>query len=96
MLAIVAHYRAQPGKGDDVAAVLRKHIVATRAEPGCAMFVVNRSVDEPDCFALYEQYTDRAALESHRESPHFRDYIAGQVIPLLEERTWQLYTTIDP
>lgn len=96
MLAIVAHYRAQPGKGEDVAAVLRKHITATRAEAGCALFVVNRSVDDPDCFALYEQYDDEAALEWHRESPHFRDYIAGQVIPLLEERTWQLYSIVEP
>lgn len=96
MLAIVARYRAQPGKGDDVAAVLRKHVAATRAEPGCVLFVANRSVEDPDRFVLHEQYDDEAAFEAHRESPHFRDYVAGQVVPMLEERTWELYTLVEP
>jgi quinol monooxygenase YgiN len=93
---VIARYRARHGLGDDVAEVLKKHIAATRAEPGCIQFDVSRSLDHPDEFVLYEKYRDDAAFETHRETPHFHTYILGQVVPILEERTWQKYEEVQP
>lgn len=91
MLTVIARYRAKPGAGDKVAAVLRKHIAATRAEKGCLQFEVSRSIDNRDEFFLYEKYVDEAAFATHRESPHFKQNILGLIVPMLEERTWQRY-----
>ena len=50
----------------------------------------------PDGFVLYEQYVDEAAFEAHRQSPHFREYIEGGVVPLLAEREWHRYDLVGP
>jgi quinol monooxygenase YgiN len=96
VLTIVARYRTRPGESDRVAAILEKHVAATRAEPGCVQFDAIRSRENPDEIVLYEKYVDEAAFEAHRKSPHFATYIEGQVIALLTERTWQRYEEILP
>lgn len=96
MLTVIAQYRTRPGAGDEVAAALEQHVAATRTEAGCVRFVVNRSVEDPDRFILYEQYTGESAFESHRQSPHFKRYIEGAVLPLLLERTWARYQLVEP
>ena len=96
MLTIVARYRVQGGKADDVAAVLAKHSLATRAEPGYLTFIAYRSEDESCEFLLYEQYVDESAFQAHRQTSHFREYIERLVVPLLAERTWHRYRSVDP
>ncbi len=96
MLTVIAHYRAQPDRGDDVAAMLARHLTLARAEPGCIEFTVYRSTDDPDVFALYEQYVDEDAFQQHRHTAHFREYIENGVVPLLAERAWQRYATVEP
>jgi autoinducer 2-degrading protein len=81
-------------QGDDVAATLALHVVATRAEPGCVNFTACRDLDDPDRFALFEQYVDEDAFQAHRGTPHFHDYIEGRVAPLLAERTWRRYESL--
>jgi autoinducer 2-degrading protein len=96
MITIIARYRTQPGAGDTVAAVLAKHIAATRAEEGCLQFVACRSRENGDEFVLYEKYIDEDAFEAHRKTPHFVAYLQGDVIPLLTERIWQRYDELSP
>ena len=43
-------------------------------EPGCLRFDVVQDRDDPNRFYYYEVYKDEAALESHRQSPHFKLY----------------------
>jgi len=96
VLTVIARYRTQPGAGDAVAAILAKHVAATRAEQGCVQFDACRSHDDPDEFVLYEKYLDEKAFETHRRTAHFATYIEGQTIPLLLERTWQRYEDLAP
>jgi quinol monooxygenase YgiN len=95
MLTAVAQYHAQAGAADRIAAVLAKHVAATRAEPGCVQFVAYRSSEDADRFLLYEQYDDEAAFEAHRASPHFRLYIQETIIPLLLERRVARYEEVE-
>ena len=53
-------------------------------EPGCKLYHANRSADNPDIFLLYEHYADQAALDAHRNTPHFKEIIEGLIVPLLE------------
>lgn len=53
-------------------------------EPGCLLYVVHRSTENPAYFMLYEQYTDEAAFEAHKQTELFRQHIAGTVVSGLE------------
>jgi quinol monooxygenase YgiN len=83
MLTVIARYQVRTGMGDLVATTLAKHVAATRTERGCVQFVVYRSQKDRDQFVLYEQYTDDEAIEAHRQTPHFRSYVEGTIVPLL-------------
>lgn len=43
-------------------------------EPGCLRFDVLQDRDDPNRFYFYEVYRDEAALEAHRQTPHFKLY----------------------
>jgi autoinducer 2-degrading protein len=95
MVRVIASYRAQAGRGGDVAGALARHAGATRREHGCRRFTVLRSREEPDECVLDEEYEDEAAFQAHRETPHFRDIIESQVVPILAERRWGRYDEVE-
>jgi autoinducer 2-degrading protein len=95
MIVLVAKYTAKAGEGDKVAAALTRMAPLVKAgEPGCSVYHANRSTDNPDFFLLYEHYTDQEALAAHRETPHFKEIIEGTIVPLLEKRERELYTSV--
>ena len=55
-------------------------------EPGCRMFVVHQSNDDPRVFFLYEQYDDQAAFAAHQQTPHFTEYVVGKLRKWAESR----------
>lgn len=95
MLIVIAQYLTKPGAAEEVARVLRRHVAASQAEPGCLEFTVHQSIDSPERFLLYERYTDEDAFEAHRTSPHFAANIEQTVVPLLAERTASRYAILD-
>ena len=95
-VAIVVHYQAMAGKGDEVAALLARHTAATRAEPGCRDFVALRGTEDPDAFVLYERYSNADAFEAHQASPHFEGIAVAQIRPLLAERTLRFCQVVEP
>ena len=87
MRVLIARYQAQTGRGDEVEAALREMAHAVRRdEPACLLYRAARSVERPDSFVLYEEYQDQAALEAHRQTPHFKRLIEATVVPLLVSR----------
>ena len=55
-------------------------IGSNRDEPGCLRFDVLQDNENPNQIHLYEVYTDEAALEAHRQAPHYlkwRDAVAN-------------------
>ena len=46
-------------------------IGSNRDEPGCLRFDVLQDNENPNTIHLYEVYTDEAALEAHRQAPHY-------------------------
>ena len=95
-VAIIVRYQARAGNCDEVAALLSRHTVATRAEPGCRDFVALRGVEDPDSFVLYERYEDRAAFEAHMASPHYEGIAVARIRPLLAERTLSFQQVVHP
>lgn len=64
-----AQFTAQPGRGDQVAALLRDFADEVRAEEGNVVFDATRLVDDPDRFFVYEVYRDDAAFRAHLAAP---------------------------
>lgn len=95
MYVVVAQYYAKEGKEEEIASILEKMIPLSRAEPGCALYTVNRSLDDPRKFLMYEQYHDQAGYAAHMDTDAFKENILGKVVPMLESRVRNFYQTLD-
>jgi quinol monooxygenase YgiN len=96
MFIVAAQYYAKEGKDDEIAAVLKKMIPISRAEPGCALYIVNRSLDDPRKFLMYEHYHDKSGYEAHMATAEFKENILGKVVPMLESRVRDFYDLVTP
>jgi quinol monooxygenase YgiN len=74
MLAIVVNFEIKPGTETETIAALQANAAGSRKEPGCRKWEWCRHVDEPDRFAIYELYDDRAAIDFHKASAHFKEW----------------------
>ncbi len=43
----------------------------TRQEPGNVRFDVLRRNDDPNCFTLYEAYSDEGGFKAHQQTAHY-------------------------
>jgi quinol monooxygenase YgiN len=83
---VIARYRVRAGEEDRVEAALGEMVEPTRAEPGNLDYQVFRDPKDPSLFVLFERYADEAAFDAHRATPHFSVWLAGQVLPALDDR----------
>jgi quinol monooxygenase YgiN len=96
MYVVAADYYAREGKADEIAAVLKKMIPISRAEPGCRLYMVNRSLEDPRKFLLYEQYVNEDGYKAHMATDAFKENILGKVVPMLETRVRHFYEVVEP
>lgn len=93
MIVLVAKYHLS--SSDDLPRIresLEAMAERVRAdEPACKLYHASRSTDQDDLVMLYEHYEDIAAMEAHRETPHFKEIIEGQIVPLLSRREREVY-----
>ncbi|MFA8356410.1 putative quinol monooxygenase [Burkholderia ubonensis] len=82
---ITAVLTAHPGKSADLQALLVSMTPHCRAEPGNLRWDVWRDQANPERYVLDELYRDADAVEAHRRTPHYQDYLAR--IPSLAERS---------
>jgi len=94
MLVLAVIWMAREGHENEVAIIFAKLQAASRQEPGCLMYVVHRHIDNPRRFFIYEQYRDAAALEAHRNSPHFQQYAVNALRNIGERQQGDLYTPL--
>jgi quinol monooxygenase YgiN len=81
---ITATLTAHPGKAGDLQALLTGMLPHCRAEPGNLRWDIWRDPAHAGRYVLDELYRDTAALEAHRKTPHYLDYLAR--IPELADR----------
>ena len=95
MIVLSVKYQVKAGMSDQVIAALQEMApLVKQHEPGCPVYQVARSQDNPDVLLLCEHYVDEAALLAHRETPHFKRIVEAQVTPLLEKRERELYDLV--
>ena len=91
MVVLAVTWSANPGHENEVADIFRKLQAASRQEPGCLNYTVHRHPSDPRRFFIYEQYRDEAALEAHRNSPHFQEYAVKALRNIGERVQGDLY-----
>ena len=93
-LLVVAQWDAKPGQADRIADILSRFLPEAQSEPGAKLFLISRAKENPAQFLFYELFRDEAAFKAHQESAHFKTYIAGQALPLLEKRERAQYALL--
>jgi quinol monooxygenase YgiN len=69
------YFKAQPGQGEALAAILLEAAESLRANDSCLLYVVSRGEDA-DTIWVSEAWTDRAAHDASLDNPAARDQIA--------------------
>ena len=73
---------AHPGQGSVLAGTLLRVAEGLRAAPGCELYVINLSADEPDTVWVTEVWADEAASD-RALSTDLGEVGIGQVVELL-------------
>ncbi len=90
---IVAILTALPGKADELQALLSGMAPSCRAEPGNLRWDIWQDHANLERFVLDELYIDSAAVDAHRQTPHFKDYASK--INTLAERAAYVATPVN-
>jgi quinol monooxygenase YgiN len=77
MLSFTVRMTFAPQDRAEIAATLRSLTAASREEPGCISYIAHQVESTPDTILIYEQYRGQAALDAHKDSPHFAKYATG-------------------
>jgi (4S)-4-hydroxy-5-phosphonooxypentane-2,3-dione isomerase len=96
MFILTVHFHVHPQHADAFCeAVTKQAINSTTLEADCLQFDVGRSSTDPCHFFLYEVYTDEAAFEVHRTTPHFADF-SKTVAPMVISKELVSFERIQP
>lgn len=85
MIALSVSVQVNPGRLEAFVEAIRTNAERSFTdEPGCLYFDVSQDVADDHHFTLYELYADEAAVDAHRNQPHFkvwREAVAQYVVP---------------
>lgn len=85
--AIFVTVKVNPGTADTFRALILKNARAARTrEPDCHAFFVSTAENDPETFHFFEVYGSKAALDAHRQQPHFVEYFSAAK-DLIRERS---------
>lgn len=86
MLVNSVHYTFAAENADKAAAIFLELREISLKEEGVISFAVGRGRDNPNVFALWEEYRDKEALDAHFASEHFNRLVINGVRPLAKTR----------
>ena len=95
MIVLKVDMLVKPGTEEKCREYIRILEEHSRKEAGCLMYIGHQSTENPRKFLLYEQYKDEAALQAHRNSPHFQQCVIGGLDSIMEHRSRDLYRVVD-
>lgn len=72
----VVDLQIKPADLDNFIAAIKENGVATAKEPGVREFNIAVSQKDPNHILLFEVYNNAAALDAHRATEHFKQFIA--------------------
>jgi quinol monooxygenase YgiN len=85
------HWVVQDGKVDAALSIIARFAPEARKEPGLELLTIQQSPEDHRKFMFYEIFADEAAFAAHQETPHFRQMILEEALPLLSHRERAAY-----
>lgn len=85
-VTVIAIYKVAPDQLGAVLTALENMAMYTRQEAGCLVFHIYQQEGEPSTLYLHEKYEDQAAAEAHKQSAHYSQYVATEIVPRLLSR----------
>ena len=92
-VSLVPKFTIKPNQMDAfMTAVLRQRDNCLKLESGCEHFDVLRIEEAPNEVLLYEVYTDQAAINAHRETPHYAQFKSdiSELVETLDLKVWDI------
>jgi quinol monooxygenase YgiN len=77
MLTVVAKIPIKEGKMDEAVAAFGELIAKVASEEGTKLYSLNKDKANPNMLIVVEQYKDKAALDIHSTTPHFKAFSAS-------------------
>lgn len=91
--AILVEFKVKAGKEADFEAAFKPALAATKKEPGCVAYELNRDPDHPDVYVMFEKFKSVAAIEEHIKAKH-TETLLKTVLPMTEgDPKVKVYTT---
>jgi quinol monooxygenase YgiN len=87
MISFTVRLTFRPDDREEIAQVLRELTRLSRQESGCVSYIPHSVDGDPDTIVIYEQYKDEAAVEYHRNTPHFATVAIGGLYQKMLQRT---------
>ncbi len=81
--ALVVTIKAKAGKEKELEAAFAPCTAATKKEPGCISYELNRDSEDPTVYMNYEKFKSVAALEEHLKQAHTQKLL--MTVPMLAE-----------
>jgi quinol monooxygenase YgiN len=82
MFGMHGRFRAQPGQGEALTAILLEAAESMRGNDDCLLYVVSREPGDPDAIWVTEAWTGREAHAASLDVPGAKDQIA-RAMPLI-------------
>ena len=71
MVIQLVHIRVKPESLEAFKAATLDNTRNSRLEPGIVQFALVQQQDDPTKFVIIEAFKDEAAIEAHRQAPHY-------------------------
>lgn len=94
MLSFTVRMTFEQSDREEITEILCQLTPASRNEPGCISYVPHFVEGEACTVLIYEQYADEAALEHHRNTPHFHQYAIGGLYQKMRDRQLENLTAV--
>jgi quinol monooxygenase YgiN len=72
-ITLVVNFQARPGKEAELRETLLGLIPPTLKENGCINYDLHVAPDDPSKFLFYENWTSKAHLDAHGQTPHIQN-----------------------
>ena len=66
--------------------LLPKLVEDTKNEKGNLSYNIYQAADNVNILILHERYADQESLDIHKNSTHYQETVAAQIIPFLDNR----------
>lgn len=76
MISIIAKMTMKEDKKEAAITAVKELMAGIAEENGTVLYTMNRDRKNPNTLVFMERYKDKAALDAHAKTTHFKDFFA--------------------